>query len=67
MRQTYQTSTGQTVHTILAYNCLTAICDKKEITYRVPQALRGEARCAVRRRDWTRMSHLLDALEKCDD
>lgn len=67
MRQTYQTSTGQTVHAILAYHQLTAICDKKEITYRVPQKLRGEARCTIRRKDWARMSSLLDALEQADE
>lgn len=63
MRQSYQTSTGQNVHAIYAYHQLTVMHGSREVTYRVPQALRSEALCTVRRKRWERLAALLDALD----
>lgn len=65
MKRSYTTSAGETVHTIYAYNRLTAMHGRREITYFVPQHLRGEVNCAMRRPDWQRMADVIDRIDEC--
>lgn len=67
MRQKYETSTGQTVHAILAYHRLTVMHGSQQVQFYIPQHLRGEARCTIRRTNWPRLASLLDAIEAYDE
>ena len=57
------TKAGQKVEAIYAYNRLTALHGQNEVTFFVPQAMRPEVNCTIRRKDWDRMETLLDELE----
>lgn len=63
MRQSYTTKAGQKVEAIYAYNRLTALHGQNEVTFFVPQSMRPEVNCTIRRKDWDRMETLLDELE----